>query len=71
MHAPGVQLTLRRDLRRVQPARTSSRRRRKETTRAIILATAPPPKRRTRGRLWVWSNTGRLCRIFGRSRKKI
>ncbi|BBN67597.1 hypothetical protein Prudu_125S000400 [Prunus dulcis] len=38
MHAPGVQLIHRRDLREVQQARTSSRRRTKETTRAIILA---------------------------------
>ncbi|BBG97078.1 hypothetical protein Prudu_006091 [Prunus dulcis] len=44
MHAPGVQLTHRRDLRRVQLARTSCRRRTKETTRAIISASAPPPK---------------------------
>ncbi|BBG98526.1 hypothetical protein Prudu_007947, partial [Prunus dulcis] len=45
--APGVQLTHRRDLRRVQLARTSSRRRTKETARAIILAPDPPPKCRS------------------------
>ncbi|BBG97174.1 LRR and NB-ARC domains-containing disease resistance protein, partial [Prunus dulcis] len=44
--APGFRPNSRRDLRRVQLARTSSRRRRKETTRANILAPAPPPKRR-------------------------
>ncbi|BBH06278.1 hypothetical protein Prudu_017877, partial [Prunus dulcis] len=52
--APGVQLTHRRDLRRVQLARTSCRRRRKETTRAIILAPAPPPKRR----ISLWKTLG-------------
>ncbi|ONH89460.1 hypothetical protein PRUPE_I001400 [Prunus persica] len=42
--APEVQLTHRRDLRRVQLARTNSRRSTKETTRAIFPASAPPPK---------------------------
>ncbi|BBN69028.1 hypothetical protein Prudu_704S000100 [Prunus dulcis] len=71
--APGVQLINRRDLQEVQLARTSSHRRTKETTRAIILASDPPPK--CRSSLWktlgVVKILGRLCRIFGRSRKKI
>ncbi|BBN68163.1 hypothetical protein Prudu_307S000400, partial [Prunus dulcis] len=68
MHAPGVRLTSRRDPREVQLARTSSLRRTKETTRAISLASAPPPKWKTLGMVKL---QGRLCRIFGRSRKKI
>ncbi|BBG97244.1 hypothetical protein Prudu_006300, partial [Prunus dulcis] len=69
--APGVQLTHRRDLRRVQLARTSSRRRRKETTRAIILA---PAHHRSVGPVEDFGYgqiQGRLCRILGRSRRKI
>ncbi|BBH00059.1 hypothetical protein Prudu_009961, partial [Prunus dulcis] len=42
--APGVRPNCRRDLRRVQLARTSSRRSTNETTRAIFPAFAPPPK---------------------------
>ncbi|BBH07068.1 hypothetical protein Prudu_018880 [Prunus dulcis] len=68
MHAPGVRLTSRRDPREVQLARTSSLRRTKETARAISLASAPPPKWKTLGMVKL---QGRLCRIFGRSRKKI
>ncbi|BBH03984.1 hypothetical protein Prudu_015003, partial [Prunus dulcis] len=71
--APGVQLIHRRDLREVQLARTSCHRRTKETTRAISLASDPPPK--CRSSLWkTWDLVnlqGRLCRIFGRSRKEI
>ncbi|BBN70229.1 hypothetical protein Prudu_1448S000100, partial [Prunus dulcis] len=51
----------------------SSHRRTKETTRAISLASDPPPK--CRSSLWkTWDLVnlqGRLCRIFGRSRKEI